>query len=174
MKPMQVYETHKAATGEAGEKIYRIYLDSSAASGDRFYCRMGRFFADRQISRELEEPMFDGPDCHWLIAFDDDRVAAFGCLDASRLARHGEALLTYGYVLPEHRGRRLHTALFAARLRLAGELGATVVRGVANDSSRRTFAGNGFDVVRQAGRFTHFRKRLDRQELGQEPRHAGA
>jgi hypothetical protein len=45
-----------------------------------------------------------------------------------------------------------------------------VVRGVANDSSRRTFASNGFEVVRQAGRFTHFRKHLSQQEA----HHAGA
>lgn len=157
---MILYETHVGSDGTE----YRIYLDSVRTSGDRFYCRMGRFFADRDIARELEEPIFDSAESNWLLAYDGDAIVAFGCLDASRLEKHGEVLLTYGYVLPDYRQRGLHTALFHARLKLAEAFGASAIRGVANGNSRKTFEAHGFSVVRQAGRFTYFRKELHHAE----------
>lgn len=147
---MQLYATHSD---------YRIFLDSSAKSGNTFYCRMGRYFASRQIARELAEPLFDEPDYHWLLACDaDGEVCAFACLDAGQLAKRYEVVLTYGYVFEAHRRQGLHHALFVARLRLAGELGATVVRGVANGNSRNTFIEFGFERVRDNGQYTYFRK----------------
>ena len=149
---MKLYATHDA---------YRIYLDSSAASGNRFYCRMGCFFADREIARELAEPLYDSPTSHWLIACDAaGEICAFGCLDGERMEKKSEAVMTYGYVLPAHRQQGLHTALFVARLRLAGELGARTVFGVANGRSNATFAKHGFQVVRVNGQYTYYRKEL--------------
>lgn len=149
---MKLYATH-------GE--YRIFLDSSAASGNTFYCRMGAFFASRTVAKELAEPLFDSPDSHWLIACDAaGDICAFGCVDAAKLASKGEVTLTYGYVRPEFRRQGLHHALFTARLRLAGELGAKVVRGVANGNSRQTFIEYGFERVRDNGQYTYFRKEL--------------
>ena len=39
---MKLYATH-------GD--YRIYLDSSAVSGNTFYCRMGAYFASREVAK---------------------------------------------------------------------------------------------------------------------------
>ncbi len=152
---MKLFATHET---------YRIYLDSSAASGNTFYCRMGRFFADREIARELAEPLYDSPTSHWLIACDAaGAICAFGCLDGERLARKGEAVMTYGYVLAAYRAQGLHTAIFEARLRLAGELGARTVFGVANGRSNATFAKHGFQVVRVNGQYTYYRKELSNE-----------
>ena len=121
---MKLYATH-------GE--YRVYLDSSTESGNTFYCRMGRFFADREVAKELAEPLYDSATSLWLMATDAaGNIVAFGYLDTRDMARKGEALVTYGWVAPDHRCAGLHTALFEARLRLAGELGAITVFGVAN------------------------------------------
>lgn len=152
---MTLYATH-------GD--YRIFLDGSVQSGNTFYCRMGRYFASRQIAKELAEPLYDEPGYRWLLACDAaGDICAFACLDASQLEKRGEAVLTYGYVFPDHRERGLHHALFAARLRLAGELGASVVRGVANGNSRKTFTEYGFEKVRDNGQYTYFRKELKKE-----------
>lgn len=149
---MQLYAAH-------GD--YRVFLDSSERSGNTFYCRMGCYFASRQIARELAEPLYDEPGYHWLLACDAaGEVCAFACLDASQLAKRGEVVMTYGYVFEAHRRQGLHHALFVARLQLAGELGAAVVRGVANGNSRSTFIEFGFERVRDNGQYTYFRKEL--------------
>lgn len=154
---MKLYATHTTAHGD-----YRIFLDSSAESGNTFYCRMGRCFADRRIAKELAEPLYDEPGYHWLLACDAaGDICAFACLDATALEKRGEVTLTYGYVFEAHRERGLHHALFEARLRLAGELGAKVVRGVANGASRSTFLAYGFEKVRDNGQYTYFRKQLN-------------
>ncbi len=154
---MKLYATH-------GD--YRIFLDSSAVSGNTFYCRMGRYFASREVAKELAEPLFDSPDAHWLIACAAaGDICAFACLDASKLASKGEVVMTYAYVFPEQRRQGLHHALFTARLQLAGELGAKVVKGVANGNSRRTFLEYGFEKVRDNGQYTYFRKELAHESL---------
>ena len=154
---MRLYATH-------GD--YRIYLDSSAESGNTFYCRMGRFFADRQIGKDLAEPLYDSPTSHWLMATDAaGNIVAFGCLDAERMEKKGEAVMAFGWVAPEHRGAGLHTAIFEARLRLAGELGARTVFGVANGRSHKTFERHGFQVVRVNGQYTYFRKELRHESV---------
>lgn len=154
---MKLYATH-------GE--YRVYLDSSTESGNTFYCRMGRFFADREVAKELAEPLYDSATSLWLMACDAaGDICAFGCLDTRDMARKGEALVTYGWVAPDHRGAGLHTALFEARLRLAGELGAITVFGVANGRSHKTFERHGFHVVRVNGQYTYFRKELNHESL---------
>jgi GNAT superfamily N-acetyltransferase len=154
---MKLYATH-------GD--YRIYLDSSAESGNTFYCRMGRFFADREVARELAEPLYDSATSLWLLATDAvGTICAFGCLDSRDIVKKGEALVTYGWVAPEHRNAGLHTAIFEARLRLAEELGARTVFGVANGRSHKTFERHGFAVVRVNGQYTYFRKELRRESV---------
>lgn len=154
---MKLYSTH-------GD--YRIYLDSSAESGNTFYCRMGRFFADKEIGKELAEPLYDSPTSLWLMATDAaGNICAFGCLDTERMEKKGEAVMTFGYVLAAHRNKGLHMALFEARLRLAGEIGARTVYGVANGRSKATFERHGFTVVRVNGQYTYFRKELQHESL---------
>lgn len=154
---MKLYKTH-------GD--YRIYLDSSTESGNTFYCRMGRYFADRSIANELTEPLYDSDTSLWLMATDaGGNIVAFGCLDTERMERKGEAVMTFGYVLPKHRNHGLHTALFEARLRLAADIGARTVYGVANGRSKSTFERHGFTVVRVNGQYTYFRKELTHEPV---------
>lgn len=154
---MRLYATH-------GD--YKIFEDSSAESGNTFYCRMGWFFANREIARDLAEPMFDSPTARWLMATDGaGAIVAFGCLDLERMERKGEAVLTYGYVMPGHRNQGLHTALFEQRIKLAQELGARTLFGVANGRSKHTFEKHGFNVVRVNGQYTYFRKELNHESV---------
>lgn len=153
---MKLYTTH-------GD--YNIMLDSSSESGNAFYCRMGRFFADRQIAKDLGEPMYDSDTSYWVLVYKGNEICGFGCLETEKLNKTGEAVITYGYVLPEHRKQGLHAALFEARLRLAAELGAQSVRGVANSSSRRLFEANGFENTRETKNYVFFSKELSRESV---------
>jgi hypothetical protein len=57
------------------------------------------------------------------------------------------------------------TARFEQRLRLAADIGARTVYGVANGRSHKTFERHGFTVVRVNGQYTYFRKELTHEPV---------
>jgi hypothetical protein len=139
---------------------YEIWMDSSDSSGDEFYKRMGKYFADRQIRKELEEPLSDGPGFRWLIAYKKNEIAGFACLNAENLEKRGEAWLTYAYIFEPHRKNGLHSILFDERIVIAKQMKVKVLRGVANEKSYDVFVKNGFEIQSERGRFTYFKKEM--------------
>ena len=137
---------------------YTIYQDSSAESGDEFYARMGRFFANGAIHKELGGAMTDSPDHVWLLAYDRDQIVAFsGCrFNADRSV----ATFTETWVAPAHRGRGLFERLFALKYDLCVEMGAQVVKGLANAASAAMFEGHGWQPTSVRGQWTHYEKRV--------------
>ena len=139
---------------------YDIYLDSSDASGDEFYKRMGRFFADRDIRKAMEEPLSDGAGFHWLIAYDKKEIVGFACLNAENADAKAEAWLTYAYIFEPARKHGLHGVLFDERVKIARQMGIKTLRGVANEKSSEMFVKRGFIEQSKRGRFTYFIKEL--------------
>lgn len=135
---------------------YTICHDNSATSGSAFYTRMGRFFADPDIRAAIQEPMNDGPGYEWFLAMDgQDTIAGFACLNTVRTK--GDGWLTYAYTLPDHRHHGIHRQLFLARLNYASLLGLKRLRGVALDTSFKTFMEHGFQVDYTRGKDQQFR-----------------
>lgn len=139
---------------------YKIYRDSSTESGDAFYTRMGKQFASREVFKALEEPMFDTADHVWLLVYAGNELAAFACIDGGQMRKKCIAVLTYAYVMPAHRQHGLHGILFELRLSLAINMGAKMIRGVANGNSNSKFISHGFRSTRQNGRFTYYEKEI--------------
>lgn len=139
---------------------YCIYRSSSVADGD-FYCRMGRFFADPGIRKELGGPLSDSPDHVWLLVTSvhtGEIVAFSGCrFNAGRSA----AWFTETYVFPEHRRRGLFGRLFDLKYELCAAEGARVVKGLANAMSRPMFERHGWRVTSVRGSWTYFEKQLE-------------
>lgn len=144
---------------EFGE--YSIFEDDGASPD--FYCRMGRFFASKQVVKELEGPMFDDPSHTWLIAMRDDKIAGFGAVRFDEM-RRGIANLTVVYILPEHRRRGLYRHLFGLREQMCVRRGAKFIRGVANPTSKIVFEQFNYTIARVAGKWTHFQKEVNRAE----------
>lgn len=139
-------------------KDYKIFEDDGASPD--FYCRMGRFFADKQVVKELGGPMFDDVHHVWLIAMQGDEIAGFGAVRLDEMAK-GIAHLTVVYILPLHRRKGLYRHLFGLREQMCIRHGAKLIRGLANPTSRAVFVEYGYQVVRTAGKWTHFQKEVN-------------
>lgn len=137
---------------------YRIYVDSSTQSGDEFYRRMGRCFADPGIRKELGGPLTDSPDHTWLLVYRDDELVAF-----SGWRRIGDiAWFTETYVFPAHRRAGLFTRLFDLKYDLCAAE-ARVVKGLANTLSRPLFERRGWRVSSIRGSWTYYEKKVEHE-----------
>lgn len=138
---------------------YQIYRTSSAGD-DQFYCRMGRFFADAGIRKELGGPLTDSPDHVWLVVMRGGEIVAFSSyrFDAAK----GVAWFNETYVFPEHRRRGLFGRLFDIKYELCVEAGARVVKGLANTTSRPMFERRGWRVASVRGSWTYYDKEVER------------
>lgn len=143
---------------------YAIYEDDGASHD--FYCRMGRFFASKQVVKELEGPMFDDVHHVWLLAIKEGEIAAFGAVRFDEIGK-GVANLTVVYVLPEHRRKGLYRHLFSLREQMCINRGAKLIRGLANPISKTVFEQSGYAISRVAGKWTHFQKEVKRVESDQ-------
>lgn len=131
-----------------------VQVDQDAA----FWSAMGPFFTSRQVVKELEGPMYNDDNYTWIIAYDKSgKIAGFTSLNATRIG-NGIVECTAAYVVAEHRRKGLYRELFRQREMLGFTLGATELRGVANPLSRNVFIAEGWEVVRMAGKWTHFKK----------------
>lgn len=139
---------------------YEIWMDSSDVSGEGFYRRMGRFFASRQIRKELEEPLSDDKNFRWLLVYKGYEIVGFACLNLENLEKRGEGWLTFAYILEDYRHNGLHSVLFQERLNLAKNFNVKVLRGVANEKSFELFVKQGFEIQQRKGKFTYFKKDL--------------
>ena len=138
---------------------YAIYRDGSAENAE-FYCRMGRFFADAGIRKELGGPMTDSPDHVWLLVMDNNSgeiVAFSGCrFNADRSV----AWFTETWVSPEHRRKGIFSRLFELKFDLCAAEGARVVKGLANAWSRPIFERHGWRVASVRGSWTYYEKEV--------------
>ncbi len=138
-------------------KTYKIFL---ATNKDRhFFCQMGRFFASREIIRELEGPMFDAEGYHWLLAKDGLEIIGFSsCRDAG----NGVWWFNQTWVHPEHRRKGIYRKLFQLKEIFCTDAGATVLKGTALTHSKALFEENDWTVTSTRGpRWTWFEKRLE-------------
>lgn len=142
-------------------KEYRIVRDSSRESGPGFYARVGHLFVDKEIRKEMGGPLDSTDDYLWLLVIDRaDVIIAFACLDTGRLAAHGEVWFDNAYVFPAYRAQGLHAKLSDLRMRIAKDLGAKVIKGLARPTAYLAFEARGFDVVAQRGQYRTYQKRI--------------
>ncbi len=136
---------------------YTIFEDDGATPD--FYCRVGRFFASKQVVKELEGPMFDDEHYVWLLAIKDGKIAGFS---SCRFDEIGKGIAYFGvtYILPEHRRKGLYRHMFQLKERLCIKHKAKVVRGIANPTSKKVFDDCGWTVQRQAGKWTYYQKEV--------------
>jgi GNAT superfamily N-acetyltransferase len=125
-----------------------------------FWSKMGRFFASPKVRASVGGFMTSGPAFTWWVAFDDGGQVMGFC--AAKRERGGEQVyLTYAYVLPEHRGKGVYTALFHARQAdVVTWPGVKRLHSVVNLHSEPIFPENGFVKCGERGSFTIMEKIL--------------
>lgn len=139
-------------------KGYVIYEDDGASSD--FYCRMGRFFANKQIIKELEGPMFDDQYHVWLLAMQGDAIVGFSSCRFDEMNK-GVAHFALTYVMPDHRRKGLYRCMFSIKQQMCINHNAKFIRGIANPLSKAVFDESGWTAIRQAGKWKHFQKEVN-------------
>lgn len=140
---------------------YTIFEDDGATHD--FYCRMGRFFASKQVVKELEGPMFDDEHYVWLLAMKDGKIAGFS---SCRLDELNKGIAHFGvtYVLPDHRRKGLYRHMFELKEQLCIKHNPAFLRGLANPLSKKVFEDRGWATTRLAGKWTYYQKEIARVE----------
>jgi len=140
---------------------YTIFEDDGATHD--FYCRMGRFFASKQVVKELEGRLFDDESYVWLLAMKDGKIAGFSSCRLDELSK-GIAHFGVTYILPEHRRKGLYRHMFELKEQLCIKHNPAFIRGIANPLSKQVFEERGWTATRVAGKWTHYQKEIARVE----------
>lgn len=83
--------------------MIRVFL--SEQQDEKFYAKMGRYFASLDIAKELERQVYNKPHTTWYVFTLRQRVIGF----ASVYNGTTHFFLDNLYVLPEHRGQGIAT-----------------------------------------------------------------
>lgn len=147
---MKLYATHENL---------KIFLTDN--KDRRFYCYLGPFFCNPAVIKELEGPVYDGPDYKWLVARDGLKIVAFS---SCRNAGKGIWWFNQTWVDPQYRRRGIYRHLFALKESLCAQSGASVLKGTALTISKQLFEEHGWTVTSHRGpRWTWYKKNLEKK-----------
>lgn len=119
---------------------------------ERLWGKIGCYLVTPAIHKALGGYVVSNQDCTWWIALDENDQAIGFCM--ARRHKNGKVVLTYAYVVPEHRGTGLYEQLFDERLReILSWPDITLLESAVNDRSDRIFLDNGFVPTDQRGDF---------------------
>ena len=128
------------------EVVVKLYKHAD----DELWRRIGRYFADRKIRRDLGGPMSSDDTYTWWIAEKDGAVAGFAAIEAGKSAM----ILRHSYVLAPHRGNGVYAALLAARIAFAKAAAAKLIRTTATSMSLPKLLKAGFTAISDRGQYT--------------------
>lgn len=119
-----------------------------------FWPIVGPVMASKPIVKELEGPLYDSPNHHWVLAFHEGKLAAV----SSYILTGTTAQFQETYVFPEHRRKGLFSALFDLKYQYCVEAGVTLIKGLANPLSKPVFISRGWNETGRRGKWTIFQK----------------
>ena len=134
---------------------YRFMVRQRSDGEELFFAKMGRFFADTGIRKELGgSPLSDLPHSQWLTFSDEaGRVIAFLLVEVT--GKHMG--IKDGYVDPEHRGKKLLSQLIAHACDLAHSNECGIVARV-RKGAQKHFAASQFEKTSEAGDWVSLEK----------------
>jgi GNAT superfamily N-acetyltransferase len=138
-----------------------IFMATSKQDGAEFWTLMGPWFAAKQVTEALGEPVYDHDGMVWALAIINERVIGFGAIDLS----HSEqfALLNYGFMAEECRGTGIYKRLLEARVKLIQEdTECPLIKALCTAESAPVLAKLGFTEKSKRGRYTWFVKEIKR------------
>ncbi|MDR2626270.1 MAG: GNAT family N-acetyltransferase [Zoogloeaceae bacterium] len=135
----------------------RIEHYPAGVRDDRFWISMGPLFFDKNIKKQLPF-LTEDLGKNWFIAFDGDVVIGFASVDVKK---NGVAMIGSAWVSESKRKRGTYRALTDARLALASEKGAKLVRAVCTTASSSALMKRGFAEVNQRGKYHTLEKKLE-------------
>ena len=115
-----------------------------------FWCKMGPFFASRQVRNELGIAMSSDESYTWFVAFNGDEVVGFAAVEITG----GTAVLRHAYVNPANRANGIYAKMLEARM-VSGKGRASLIKVTANVDSIEHLRGHGFTAVSTRGQYTN-------------------
>ena len=113
---------------------------------EEFYSKMGKFFANKNISKEMDGQLYNGDKSTWGIYEEDGLIKGFISL------QHGKKVdvLDNFYVLPEYRNKKIGSQLLNEIVGYAQNDIKLVTR---NEIAFTMYMLKGFNIIRKNGRF---------------------
>ena len=127
--------------------MIRIYREQE--QNKDFYALMGRFFASKEIAKEMDQQIYNTAGTDWYIATHRGQVQGF----ASVTKRNKYGFLDNLWIVPEWRGHGIGTELVETVL----DDNPDVIRCIAcNPYAIRILEKYGFDEVGKNGKYKRF------------------
>lgn len=111
-----------------------------------FYGKMGKYFADKSIAKELDAQLYNTENATWAIYEKGGEI--FGFVSIQHLQKYD--LLDNFFILPEYRNKKIGTMLLKEILQYQKQELRAITR---NDIAFTMYMLNGFDVTKKNGRF---------------------
>lgn len=140
-----------------------IWMATSRHDAPEFWTLMGKWFASREVSDALGEPIYDNEDIVWTLAIINGQVVGFGAIDLSHQDKK-IALLNYGFMQKDVRGTGIYRRLLEIRIKLIeSDTEAETIKALCTGDSAPTLAKLGFAEKSKRGRYTWFVKEVKRK-----------
>jgi len=139
-----------------------IWMATSAKDAPEFWTLMGKWFASKEVSEALGEPIYDNEDIVWALAIINEQVVGFGAIDLSHSDKK-IALLNYGFVQKDCRSTGIYRRIIQDRIKLIEQdTDAETIKALCTSDSAPTLAKLGFAEKSHRGRYTWFVKDVKR------------
>lgn len=120
-------------------------------SDRQLWCKIGVYFASREIRAELGGPMSSDEGYHWWVAEEKGQVVGFGALEMKK----SSAWLRHSYVFKANRNNGVYGKLLAERIKFAHQNGDVLkhITCVATAESLPSLLKVGFVITTERGKY---------------------
>lgn len=130
-----------------------LFINVYKTQDKHFYSFMGKYFASREIAKELDNQIYNEENTTWFVHMDNEEEVR-GFVSMERKKDH--VYLDNFYVLKEHRGTDVGTDLLNYVLEdFKNETIKLITR---NEIALKMFTSKGFETYRKNGRY-HYMSR---------------
>lgn len=136
--------------------------------GFNFYGHLGRYFVDRKILDEMDEPFYNEKGSVWFVGFDENRnVIGFCTLFENRRSNRsykseGYIYFDNFYIVPEYRKNGYSKELFSFRMDYVEKhYKDKIIEAITRDERQlKNYISHGFEDTGRRGRYHILRKEL--------------
>lgn len=118
---------------------------------DEFYTIMGRFFANREMIKELDNQLYNPENATWILYIESKEVKGFISVEHKKKYDYIDNF----YVLEKFRGADIGNTLLDKAVSISGEKIRLITR---NEIAFNMFNSRGFETFRKNGRYSYMEK----------------
>lgn len=123
---------------------------------NNFWYRMGKFFASKQIHKELDVPLLSDDNYYWFVCVFNNDIVGFAALEI----KTNYGILKHAYVLSGFRKQGIYSHLLKMRVNKAKQLKLSYIKTTAAPTTAKAFNNLGFIQTSINGKYTNYRLEL--------------